>query len=51
MIEQIPIEWLFTQEVPLAAFLIAAFTRPATWSNRATQAVRNYFGGDDGGSA
>lgn len=38
MIPEVP-EWL-QQSVPLWAFLLAGFTRPATWSRAVTSAVK-----------
>lgn len=43
MIETLPIDWLFIQEVPLFFFLVALLTRPTTWAKRTTQLVETYL--------
>ena len=40
MIEMIPVEWLFEENVPLIAFLIALLTHPATWAKRVLSVAR-----------
>ncbi|UBF22727.1 hypothetical protein M1M38_gp034 [Halorubrum tailed virus 27] len=36
----IPVEWLFEENVPLIAFLIALLTHPATWAGRVLSVLR-----------
>lgn len=47
MIEQIPISWLFKQEVPLVFFIIALLTRPSTWTRQVVSFIRSRLGGEE----
>lgn len=41
MIELVPLDWLFEENVPLFFFLVALLTHPATWAARVLSVVRS----------
>jgi hypothetical protein len=42
MLETLPLEWLFKQDVPLIFFILAMLTRPATWSKKAAKLFSDF---------
>ena len=42
-IEQLPLDWLIEQEVPLLFFVIALLTKPTQWSDAVVTTIKNHF--------